>query len=434
MSHRFLRDATWFSAAQAVSGAMMLAYTMVAARLLGGGDGTYSLFQSVMGLYSVFFMFGFPLNVATVHVMGTATEEDRSTTLGSCLAVASIAGSVLGTAVLAASPLLARFLHTDHITPFYTIAALLIVSYILTVSYGALQGRNEYRCFAFLKVTETFLSLTIGTFLMLLQLRVPGAIGGYLGGMGFVTLYFLLRVNDCRFNARAVFSLLSFRSLAMPLALSFVLVVALSGPMVISRWRLDETASEVYAALFSFRNILQPFALAVSLPLYSSISAGREEKGMLRTALAVVALLGSAFVAVSLTCPSLCVRVLLGPEFAPAAHYLWSYALVLGFFMLGMVLMFHAAAKGKLALHLLPIPVVGVLAMIALPELTVTKVISLQVISWISYITGQMYKSLHTTRNYSASDDESAFSVTDLGGRTHLEDAVSQSVQDPTKT
>lgn len=374
----------------------MLAYMMVAARLLGSADGveTYGLFQSVMGLYSIVFVLGFSLNVMTIHVVGAAHRENQSAAVGTCLVLAFAVGGICAGAILAASPLLASMLRSDSAAPIAATAVLVAVAFVLTVFYGGLQGRNQYRRFAVAKISETGLSFVLGTALMALGGGVSGAVGGYVCGMGVVTLVFLARHSDYCFVPGAASLRRELRTVALPLAVSAVLFFALAGPMLVARWRLDENTSGLFAALFSFRNVLQPFALAVSLPLYSRIVTNRGEAGMLRKALAVVTLLAGGFIAVSVICPEMCVRMLLGTKFILAADYLWAYAIALGLFMVGVVVMFHAAAQHYLRFYLLPIPAVSVVGIAVWPELTIWKIIGLQVVAWMVFLLTQTVATL----------------------------------------
>ena len=400
MRRRFLNDVSWFSVAQLLSGLVMLAYIMVAARLLGsaGGVETYGLFQSVMGLYSIVFVLGFSLNVTTIHIVGVAARKDRSAAVGTCLVLALVVGGTCAGAILVASPLLASMLRSDSTAPIVATAVLVAMAFVLTVFYGGLQGCNQYRRFAVAKISETGLAFVLGTVLMALGGSVTGAVGGYVCGMGVVTLVFLAQRSDYRFVPGAVPLRRELQTVALPLVVSAVLFFSLAGPMLVARWRLDENTSGLFAALFSFRNVLQPFALAVSLPLYSRIVTNRGEAGMLCKALAVVTLLAGGFIAVSVICPQICIRMVLGTKFIPAADYLWAYAIALGLFMVGMVVMFHAVAHRYLRLYLLPIPAAAVIAMAVWPELTIGKIIGLQVVAWMVFLLTQTVATLTDVR------------------------------------
>ena len=391
MSRGFLNDVRWFSLTQLVAGLLMLGYMMVAARLLGreGEVATFGLFQAVMGLYSIFLVFGFPLNVATLHVVGRALPEDQPSALGNCLMLACSLGGVCAIGLIVAWPQLAGLLRSEGLSLIVEVSMLLVLSFMLTVFYGGLQGRNQYRGFALAKILETAVSFLAGTLLMALGGGVRGAVGGYICGMGIVCLVFLGFRSLYRFDRGRIEWRKELRSLGLPLAVTAVLSFALASPMLLARWRLDATSSGLYAALFSFRNVLQPFALTVSLPLYSRIVADREEPWLAQKALGIVSLLSIGFLIVSIVCPHLCLRVLLGPKFAAAAGYLWEYALTLGLFMMAMVVMFHAAARRTLRLYLLLLPLAGVLTVALWPQLTIGKIIRLQIVAWVAFLLAQ---------------------------------------------
>jgi|GEM_PF-3472211 O-antigen/teichoic acid export membrane protein len=384
MKSKFLTDVAWFTFAQAIAGGLMLLYVVTAARLLGDIE-TYGLFQSFMSIYGVVFVLGFPLNVVTIQRVSKSDLSQSPAILNSCLKMGGGLGIAAGSILAFFAPVLATGLNSPSILPFFAVAALLAVAFTLTVFYGYLQGRNKYKVFAVVKIVEATFSCLAGCILMFLGYGVIGAILGYVIGMTIVLLYLVTSI-DFKYAQSSFKWTEEFVKMRMPIAVSAVLLICVAGPMIISRWRMDEWNSGIFAALFTFRNVLQPFALAVALPLYSWTLGKRPEKKNVQKAFAVVTTIGISFLILTLLAPQLCVRLLLGTNFAEASSYLPAYAFALLLYMLSMVTMFYNAAKQSLHPIALASPLIAMIGLTMYPDLTISVVISFQIIGWSIFL------------------------------------------------
>jgi hypothetical protein len=169
--------------------------------------------------------------------------------------------------------------------------------------------------------------------------------------------------------------------------------------MIIARIRLAEDISGVFGALFTLRNVVQPFAMAVSIPLYSRIISKEHEPNMLNKAIVVILILSSFFIASSLICPELFIRTFFGVKFIAASAYLFLYGINLTLYMFSMVILFYQAAQKTLHTRLLMLPILLIISLTFLPDLNINNIILIQIIAWGALLIGLAIMRLVKRRN-----------------------------------
>lgn len=381
---RFLKDITFFSMAEAFSGIVYFVYILISARLLGVVN--FGLFQAVMGLYGILFLFGQPLKVATIHAVATSKDQMQDSALGSFLRVSLLIGSAYFVLLGVLSPQLAKILHADTLWPILSLAFLLLVSTVLTTFYGGLQGKNLYLYFSITKVVGSLIVIILGVVLMKLRFRASGAIAGYAGSMAVLTIFFFSRRRLFNLKKGRYFIRHDLIPLARPLAVMGIHLFVLNFPAVVARIRLTEDMAGLFGTLFSLRNLVLPFALAVVLPLYSRTISKQGEPRMLRKAIILVFILGIIFIAIALLCPTWFFQTFYGRDFVLASRYMALYGCALLMQMISMVILFHAAAKKNFSFGLLLIPFAFTASLIILPNLSIWKIIIFQILSWGVYL------------------------------------------------
>lgn len=396
-NNKFLRNVCFYSLAQIISGVLMIAYTMLAARMLDLSE--YGLFQTVMGIYAIIFAVGFPLNIITLHFVGNAPTHNKKIALGMCLRLAVVIGVVCFCFIVLFSKQMAIMFHSSSLLPFILMACLLVVSFVLTVFYGGLQGRNEYTSYSLSKVSEVTISFCVGVMLMVFGLGVPGAVSGYLVGMTIVTSVFVFRGKLYKLTENNILLYQEIKSMVLPMVVACTLFFTSCYPMIIARIRLAEDISGVFGALFTLRNVVQPFAMAVSIPLYSRIISKEHEPNMLNKAIVVILILSSFFIASSLICPELFIRTFFGVKFIAASEYLFLYGINLTLYMFSMVILFYQAAQKTLRTRLLMLPILLIISLTFLPDLNINNIILIQIIAWGALLIGLAIMRLVKRRN-----------------------------------
>jgi O-antigen/teichoic acid export membrane protein len=381
---RFITDITFFSLAEAIAGIVYFFFIIVSARLLGVEN--FGLFQAVMGIYGILFLMGHPLKVATMHAVATSEDKRRPFVLGSFLRLALFTGGTCFLFLVVLSPYLAKILHADSIWPIIWVAFLLLVNIILTTFYGDLQGKNSYLFFSSTKVVGSLIVLVLGVTLIKMGFGASGAIAGYAGSMGLLTIYFFTRRKFFSFRK----GFYSFRhdmvSLAKPLAVIGTHLFVMNFPAIVARMRLTEDMAGLFGTLFSLRNLVLPFAMAIVLPLYSRTISKQNEPRMLLKAVILIFSFGSVFIAIGLFCPQWFFKILYGLEFVTASSYMALYAFAILMHMISIVVLFHEATKETFSFGLLLIPVVMTASLTIFPHLTIWMIIVFHILSWGVYL------------------------------------------------
>ncbi|MDA0321735.1 MAG: oligosaccharide flippase family protein [Verrucomicrobia bacterium] len=384
MRSRFLRDITVFSAGSLVVGMLYMLYAILTARLLG--DAEYGLFQALMGLHGMAMTLGLVLNVGTLHVVSTAQDTHKAQALGAAMRVALFFGVILCGALALASPIASRFLGADSVFPFVALGLMVFTNIILETLYGGLQGRNQYGVFSMARAIDAIMTMGLGVLLIVSGFSAAGAVGGYAISMGIVCMALLRRRGLYEPNAGIEPVRKEMRGLRQPLAVALALMVVSNVPMLVARARLPEAMAGHYGVLFGLRFGVLTFAMAAAWPLYSRSVSGDGEPGMLRKALATVAVPGIGLLGVSVVAPRLFIGILFGEGYLPAADHLSGYAVYLLAHGLCMVLMFHRAASGSLRGWTLVPPVSVVLSLAWWPALGIATIIAAQTGAWVLWI------------------------------------------------
>ena len=385
MRSRFLRDITVFSAGSLAVGMLYMLYAILTARLLG--DAEYGLFQALMGVHGMAMTLGLILNVGTLHVVSTADDAHKAHALGAAVRVALGFGTVLFGAIVLASPVAARFLGTHTIFPFVALGLMVFTNIILETLYGGLQGRSQYGVFSITRSIDAVITMILGVLLIIwTQRSAVGAVGGYAISMGVMSIALLQRRGLYEPNPGIDPIRKEMRALRQPLAVALTLMIVSNVPMLVARARLPEAMAGHYGVLFGLRFGVLTFAMAAAWPLYSRTVSGEGEPGMLRKALATVAIPGIGMLGVSIVAPRLFIRVLFGEAYLPAADHLSGYALYLLAHGPCMVLMFHRAASGSLRGWTLVLPVAVVLSLAWWPALSIATIIAAQSGGWVLWI------------------------------------------------
>lgn len=348
----FLGNVGLLSIAEAAAGFLAFCYTLLLARLMSVSD--YGLLQSLLGLYYGLMVFAFPLNLGTVHCVGVHSESEKKAAVGEFVRLAAYCGLTVVVLILIFAANIVDVLHVEGSEVIFTVALLVFVSYVITIFYGSFQGYHRYGVLAASRVVQSILMLGTGVFLVSAGWGATGALLGYASGLGLLTLFFMLRRTGFTMQAGYPHVRSEWPAITKIILVFIVLLSVENVPVILARNRLAPEESGYFGALWNMRNIIWPFALAISIPFYAHSLRGDREEGLYKKALLMVGFLGGAFAVSGYAFPEQVIRLLYGERFVHAAQYMGLYGISLLLQMLMMVAMFHeVASKGVRKVYLL---------------------------------------------------------------------------------
>ena len=156
--------------------------------------------------------------------------------------------------------------------------------------------------------------------------------------------------------------------------------------MIMARAKLSAIEAGLYGVVFALRNLVFPFAFAVSLPLYSRSVSKTELPYMFRKALMVIFFISLAYFLMAIFFPKTFINLLFGAEFILASMYLKFYGIYLFFHIVSMVIMLRYAATERLSYPLLLLPIIVVSFILLIEDMTIFKIIAIQTLAWIIYL------------------------------------------------
>ena len=263
-----------------------------------------------------------------MHAFAMSEDQHRPLVLASFLKLALFTGGACFLFLVVLSLYLAKILHADSIWPITWVVFLLLVNIILATFYGDLQGNNLYLFFSSTKVVGSLLVLMLGLTLIKMGSGASGAIAGYAGSMGLLTIFFFTRRK-----------------------------------------------------FFSFRKGLYSFVL----PFYSLTISKQNDPRMLFKAVILTFSFGSTFIAIGLFSPKWFFQILYGRDFVTASSYMALFAFTILMHMISIVVLFHEATKETFSFGLLLIPVVLTASLTIFPNLTIWVIIVFHNLSWSIY-------------------------------------------------
>lgn len=345
----FLKNIGWTTLAQTAASAAAFAYTLLAARTLGVEN--YGLFQAAMAVYGLFAFIHLPFTFGSVHCVGRSNEASRPRVLGALFTLSLLAaGFTFVIFILSSSSASAILKTSGNHNIWFACAALIAVTTILTLFYGALQAQHQFSLFASAKVAEVTLLLIGGSWMLRSGWGPAGAVSGYALAMACVIVYFIIRLKPAFVAWPEVQNLLKEELPAlyrMTLSLGFLLILE-NIPAIWARSTLHETQSGYFGALYNLRSAVWPFALTITMTFYSHLLAGEESKRLFRNALVLIAVLAAGFEIIALFFSEGLVKTLYGSTYMPAAKYLALYGISLALQMLTMLLLFYRLGKNQL--------------------------------------------------------------------------------------
>jgi O-antigen/teichoic acid export membrane protein len=380
----FFKDVVVISIAQGVAGLLAFFYTVITARYLGVEN--FGLFQALMATFGSLSLLNGPLNLFSVHCVGTSSDETYAQATGEFLKISLMASSVLCIGIILSSPWISSGLNAGTVVPVLVISGMLILRAVFTTFAGALQGRNRHLAFSVTRVVESFVCLASGTILLALGIGVTGALSGYVVGMFVLIVYFLKQKDLYVFKKGFRRIREELKEVCQIMAAFGVLLFMESAPVIVGRVRMSAEMSGYLGALYNMRQILLPFALAIAVPFYSRTLSKENEPKMLSQAIGLLSLLGGGFIFSGILFPDWIITIIYGKQFVGASPYfaLFGWSMLLQ--MLSMVIMLDRIATKKMNYLFLLVPACIMTISLALPEIGIATLIYGQIAACSTYL------------------------------------------------
>jgi O-antigen/teichoic acid export membrane protein len=328
-------------------------FQFYAGRKLGPGD--YGVFGSLLSLIYIIAM---PLNsiqtVITKYVSTFKAKEEIgkiSYLLSRSLRKMSFIGVGILIVFLLLTPLIARFLKIDNLTPIYILGGFLLLSLVLPIVRGVLQGLQKFTLLGISFITEGVFKLGAGVLLVFLGFGVSGAIGGFTLSYVFafvLTLFFLARYfgfDKEKFDTGEIYKY------SFPV---FMMLVSLTGiytiDLLLVKHFFDSVDAGHYAALSLLGKIIFFGTWSVSMVMFSKVAedfaAGKNTKKTLYKSLFLVGLFGFGVTVFYFLFPEFVINILFGNEYFAIKPLLGFFAIFMTLFSLVYIIAFyHASVK-----------------------------------------------------------------------------------------
>jgi O-antigen/teichoic acid export membrane protein len=181
---RFLRGGTLLFASSMAGNVLSVAYTFAMARVLGPAQ--YAALVAVLSLFSVLSLPAGTIQTVVARFVAIADARDdtrriRQIVLG-LLRPLTPAAIVATLALLAASPLLGRYLQLGETAPLLFFAPLFGLQFLFPVLRGALQGLQRFGALAALTLLDVAFKVFVGIALAWWGFGVAGAVAAMLLG------------------------------------------------------------------------------------------------------------------------------------------------------------------------------------------------------------------------------------------------------------
>ncbi|MCF6156660.1 MAG: polysaccharide biosynthesis protein [Candidatus Brocadia sp.] len=328
IGYRLAKGVFWSTAGAVISRGLMLAASILVARILGKTDyGELGIIQSTVGMFGIFAGFGMGLT-ATKHVaeFRKSDPEKAGRIIGLSGLFTLITGGLMAAGLALCAPWLAEHtLNAPHLAGMLRIGAfILFISALNGAQTGALSGFEAFRTIAYVNLVVGLISFPIlvgGTY----YAGLTGAVWALVINLGF---NWLLNHLALRKEARRYGVPFTFKECRreLPVLWRFSLPAVLSGAMVgPTTWACNallvnqpDGYSEmgIFTATLVFQNLLVFVSGMLNAPLLSMISnAGVNISEKLGTVNILSTWILGVIVAIPLLCFPEIIQTLFGANF-----------------------------------------------------------------------------------------------------------------------
>ena len=318
-------------------------YNLLVGRLLGPSD--YGVFVSLLSLTLIFA--GIPGTIQTVITRYAAIlkyENSQKTIYRyfiRAIQIFSVVGLFVFILFFVSTPYIKRFLNIDISAPVYVVGMLLGVSFIAPIARGTLQGIQDYKALSISMILDSFLRLVFGLSLIVLGLKVSGAIGSQVISAMiafFISIYFILKLRSYDEGTYRIprGSIYKYTFLTLYTISCFLLLTNLD--VVLVKHFYDPHTAGIYSSAVTIGRIILYFPGAMAIVLFPKISElqtlSKKSVKILAKALIIVFALCVILNVIYFVAPGLLVRIMFGKAFLESVPYIGFYGIAMTFYSL----------------------------------------------------------------------------------------------------
>nr|QBM01227.1 hypothetical protein [uncultured archaeon] len=310
-----------------------LLFHFISGRLLG--NVLYGTFAAVMG---VIYIFNIPSEIIQTVVSRYTTKfanEKRKvkSLLNRGLKRFFFLSLVILIIFAIISPLLGKFLFAE--IPLILLTGILIIPiFIISVNRGILQGLKRFNSLGFSFFSEGIIKLGVGTFFILLGMKVYGALLGLITGAFFALLVASISLKDIRKNKPENADIRGIYSYSLPVIISVASVTIMySIDLILARRFFPDLAGQ-YAVISMLGKIIFFGTFPIVKTMFPFVSERDDKKEESRDLLKksiffVLILVLLVLIAYSLF-PKQIISLLYGKEFLEFSSYLLLPSITMG--------------------------------------------------------------------------------------------------------
>ena len=339
--------------ATTLAGVLNYLYQVYMGRVLGVED--FGVFGALFAIFYMIMVISKTLATSASSYVSIFIGEGKQIgffLIGSLKRMA-IFGFAVSVVFIAFSGGLASFLKLPDREPVFVLALILFLTWISSISIGALRGVKRFFALGFVNVSDSLFKLVFGVLLVALGFGVTGALAGVVSGMLIallISLYFLKTYFKKNNPHDPAFNYSAFYSYSLPVLLAmFSLSVPSNVDVVLAKYYFSAIDAGLYTSASVLGKILIFIPTSIYIVMFPMI-AERHAMGINTISILKKSLLFTAFLSGSVAVlyylyPQFLI-IAFGESYALALPLLAPYGLAMFFFSLTAVVMhYHLAIK-----------------------------------------------------------------------------------------
>lgn len=250
------------------------------------------------------------------------------------------------------TPILGKFLNVEDINPIYILSGFIIASLLLPIIRGVLQGTQHFSALSFNYLVEGAIKILVGVIIILMGLRVNGAVIAIVASysipflMGLIPLKNILKTSPEPFETKKVY----FYSIPVLITIA-IITMTYSVDVLLVKHFFPETEAGYYAALALLGKIIFFIATPIIFVMFPKITEmrqnGKDYKSLLYKSIIILLLLSIPVNLFYVLFPKLTVFLLFGNEYFAIVPLIGMFGIAMTLLSMSYMISFYNLATEK---------------------------------------------------------------------------------------